>query len=277
MNQLHESIESFAHKLTSLQDSALEKPWKWGSYDSEGVRFGIFRIIEMLDALAAKSGKSFAANETQGYLAAYRGAYWDLQSLLWGVSETQALQKPSEEDWDLRTTLAHIVGAELGFLGVLRFALENHRAGSWSADLKMTEADYDRLLKMDEATYIQLMESGLELLRMAHRDVHKEIISTFIEINEDELDLPSKYWEDESLPIRFRLGRFPSHMRQHTIQAEKTLVANGGPMSENRLLLRQVFRAFASIRIEYGQFSGEEITAVVSLIEDVQKALNAEN
>jgi hypothetical protein len=67
------------------------------------------------------------------------------------------------------------------------------------------------------------------------------------DISDAELDLPSKYWEEEPYPLRFRLGRFASHMRQHTIQIEKTLPTVGFPPTEGQLLVRQIFNRFAEV------------------------------
>jgi hypothetical protein len=46
---------------------------------------------------------------------------------------------------------------------------------------------------------------------------------------------------------RFRLHRFDSHLRQHTVQVEKTLVALGRGPSEARRLLRLIHAALAEV------------------------------
>jgi hypothetical protein len=47
--------------------------------------------------------------------------------------------------------------------------------------------------------------------------------------------------------MRFRLHRFDSHMRQHTIHAEKTLTALLGPPPETQRLLRLIYQAWAEV------------------------------
>ena len=49
------------------------------------------------------------------------------------------------------------------------------------------------------------------------------------------------------MPLEFRLHRFSSHMRQHTIQVEKTLVMLGCPPSETWRLLRIIYSALAAV------------------------------
>jgi hypothetical protein len=47
------------------------------------------------------------------------------------------------------------------------------------------------------------------------------------------------------MSLQFRLHRFDSHLRQHSVQAEKALAALDGPPSEARRLLRLVYAALA--------------------------------
>ena len=91
------------------------------------------------------------------------------------------------------------------------------------------------------------MDSPLSILRREHRLFHERVLAELSGIKDAELDLPSKYWEAETHPLRLRLGRFASHMRQHTIQIEKTLPATGRPLNETRLLVRRIFNRLAAI------------------------------
>ena len=49
------------------------------------------------------------------------------------------------------------------------------------------------------------------------------------------------------MPIEFRLHRFDAHLRQHTIQVEKTLLAVLGFPSEAKQLVRIVCAALADV------------------------------
>lgn len=267
------NIENFAGLLLAQPDSVLGKKWGWGSYESEGVRFGILRIIEMLVEYNARVRGGKPDVETARYLADYREAYWDLQSVLTGLSDMDAGRAPVQGEWDVRTTLAHILGGELGFQGVMQFALEHHRAGTWSEISKITEDDWDRLLDLTEEQYEVLMAGTLSMLRQEHRRRHEEILGVFDTLTTNELDLPSKYWEAETYPLRFRLGRFASHLRQHTVQIEKTLTALDIRTSENRMLVRHLYRAFAALPLEGLSSADEDVIAGV--ITQVREAVEA--
>ena len=49
------------------------------------------------------------------------------------------------------------------------------------------------------------------------------------------------------MPLRFRLHRYDSHLRQHTIQVEKILATIGQPLNEAKRLLRLTYHALAEV------------------------------
>ena len=66
-----------------------------------------------------------------------------------------------------------------------------------------------------------------------HRQLHSQIIDEFSRITDEELDLPSTFWEETRFPIRHRLHRYEAHFVQHTVQIDKTLVAIGQASNES--------------------------------------------
>jgi hypothetical protein len=61
-----------------------------------------------------------------------------------------------------------------------------------------------------------------------------------------EMDETSPFWDGER-PNRFRLGRFESHLRQHTIQTEKAIQVVIGAPREVERLLRLLARATGEV------------------------------
>jgi hypothetical protein len=61
------------------------------------------------------------------------------------------------------------------------------------------------------------------------------------------LAVGSWWWEDEPYSIEFRLHRFDSHLRQHTVQVEKTLAMLGLAPNEAKRLLRLIYNALAEV------------------------------
>ena len=54
------------------------------------------------------------------------------------------------------------------------------------------------------------------------------------------------------MPLRFRLHRFEEHLRQHTIQLDKTLLGIGRPPTEAHRLVRNIYNALADVEMERG-------------------------
>jgi hypothetical protein len=77
--------------------------------------------------------------------------------------------------------------------------------------------------------------------------LHRRVLSEFAGIKESELDAPAVFWESEPMLVEFRLHRFDSHLRQHTIQVEKTLGLLGLYSNEAKRLLRLIYNALADV------------------------------
>jgi hypothetical protein len=246
---LLQAVEQFADTTRGVPDADLDREWAWGAYDSEGVRFALFRTYEELRELAAniateRPALGLAPSTAQRILAQYHAAYRDLQVVLLGIADAEANLAPAVGEWPVQQIVAHVVGAELGFYGAIKYALDRHRSGDERSAEIPAEA-WEPMIGMDEAAYEAMMSSPLTDLQSRHSTFHDRILETFSNIGDAELALPSVYWEGYELSLRFRLHRFDSHLRQHTIQAEKTLSLIGYPFNEAKGLLRLIFAALA--------------------------------
>ena len=79
----------------------------------------------------------------------------------------------------------------------------------------------------------------------ASNQVHDRVLAEFSDISDEELALPSMYWEGYEMSLRFRLHRFDSHLSQHIVQLDKTLPKIGYTPTEAKRLLRLIFAALA--------------------------------
>jgi uncharacterized damage-inducible protein DinB len=232
------AIESFDRRLRSIDDRSLEAFWAWEAYDEEGVRFGILRTteevadaaIEIAARRAAAAGPSRAERILGRYLVAWRE--------LWSVADRAdaALDTPPQEgEWPLRTILDHLVEADLGFLVTIRNGLDHLRAGT-PPRLPGSDEQWLALAEVDEPAWRAAFDGSLDDIRAFHRASRDRIVERFAGLTDDELAATSPFWDGER-PNRFRLGRFESHLRQHTIQTEKAVQAiNGAPREVERLL-----------------------------------------
>lgn len=250
-NPTAKSIKRFSELVWALPDSELERDWAWGSYKSEGIRFVYFRAYEDLRDLAVQIGHQRAISgepwsDAQRILAQYHAAYRDLQAVLLGVENQYYEIPPAEGEWSVRRVLAHVVGADMGFYVAIKFALDRYQQGA------------DPLIEIEDETWLEIMgleddevdakmAEALPGLQSFHEELHQRIMTDFSGITDYELEKPSRYWEDEMYSLRFRLHRFDAHVRQHTIQMEKTLQVLGHVPGESEMLLRLIFAALAQL------------------------------
>lgn len=244
--RLTRAVENFAALMLPLSEKDLESEWKWKDHDEEGIRFAFFVTLQELRHLAViLSTLRPKPTPAQHILSQYHAAYMDLQAALIGVSPEGEDKAPAEGEWSVRRAYAHILGTDIGFTSVVRYALEGHRAGSWKPE-RMSDEDEIRIIGMSEAEYETLTGGPLEGMLAYHREFHAEIINEFSRITDGELDLPSTFWEETRFPIRHRLHRYEAHFAQHTIQIDKTLVAIGRAPRESKRLIRKLYAALAA-------------------------------
>jgi len=248
--ELQSAVERFARLAASLTDADLERPWTWGDYD-EGVRFAFFRTCESLRDLAVRLADErrkavLPQTQAQHILAQYLSAFNDMEAVVLGVTDEQAVQLPAEGEWPLRTVLRHFVKAEGTFFAITNYALERARAND-GRPLALSDEGWEAFWAGDP--YKALAESGSfsEILAY-YRGLHKRVLEAFAGVSDSELDEPVVFWESQPMPVRFRLHRFESHLRQHTIQMDKALVALGLASGEARRLVRMVYAGLAEVQ-----------------------------
>jgi len=243
------AVDEFALVTQGISDSDLDREWAWGAYDSEGVRFAFFRTYEELRELAAKtaherSARGLLVSTVHHILAQHHRAYRDLQAALLGVDQNTANLAPAEGQWPVRRIVAHIVGAEMGFTVAVQYALDRERSGV-GEPARIPDEEWESILGEDLASLEAILDGPLEEIRSYHEALHRKNLREFAGISEGELEVPSLYWEDAAMSLRFRLHRFDSHLRQHIVQVDKTLVALAHQRSEACRLLRLIYSALA--------------------------------
>jgi len=243
--KLLRAVEEFTTLMLPLSEKDLEREWRWKDHDEEGIRFAFFVTLQELRQLAVTlSTLRTKPTPAQHILRQYHAAYMDLQAALLGLSPEDAERAPADGEWPVRRVYAHILGAEINFTITVRYALEKHRAGTWTPE-RMSDEDEYRLAGMSEEQYRALSRGPLEEMLAYHREFHRATIEEFSKITDTELDLPSTFWEETRFPIRHRLHRYEAHFAQHTVQIDKTLAAIGQAPSESKRLVRKIQAALA--------------------------------
>lgn len=246
-SHLQQAVMDFTALMLHLSETDLEREWKWKDHDEEGIRFAFFVTLQELRHLAVTlSTRLPQPTPAQHILSHYHAAYMDLQAAILGITNEDAEREPAEGEWSVKRAYAHMLGTEFNFSLTIRYALEKHRAGTWTPE-PMSDEDADRLVGIADEDYKSLTNGPFDGMVTYHKGLHSKIVEEFRTISDQELDLPSTFWEETRFPIQHRLHRFEAHFTQHTIQIDKTLVSIGLPPPESRRLLRKVYAALAEV------------------------------
>jgi hypothetical protein len=128
---LSQAVERFAQITLPATKEDLERLWAWGSYDSEGVHFAMFRTYEELRELAARLAAERIScgqpiTSAQRILGVYHQADRDLQAAVLGIDDETAEQPPAEGQWTVQKAYAHLTRGDIGFYVLVSYALSQH-------------------------------------------------------------------------------------------------------------------------------------------------------
>jgi uncharacterized damage-inducible protein DinB len=268
---LAEVVERFASATHGWSDATLEETWQWQTHE-RGVRGTFFQVYEELCKLATSTATARAEGgptmtTAQRVLAQHQMAYRELLAALIGVDDELLDAPPAEGEWPPRKVLEHIITVEAMFFAVTQHALEGGRRGEPPRKIKRPEMEAP-VGGFDEFRQAIGSASLADILGR-YEALHRRVLQELADIREDKLDTPSLWWEGRELPVQFRLHRLHSHLRQHRIQAEKTLDALGYQLTEVRQLLRMIYGALAEVEgavIGAGEVAVEECDALAAEI-----------
>lgn len=247
---LQQAVGALAAATQALSDADMGQPWAWGPHQ-EGVRFALIGAYHELRDLAvrlAAERRRHGPPQTmaQHALAQYQAAYRDLQAVLLGVTADMYDTEPAPGAWQLRYVLGHTAATERVFFTLVHYALQRAREDE-ERPLQLPEGEVERVVGSRD-DFVTLMENGtLAEMWDFYERLHARALAEFVGISDAEMETRSLWWEGIEYTLHHRLHRFDAHLRQHTVQAEKTLAAIGHPPNEAQRLLRLVYQALAEV------------------------------
>jgi hypothetical protein len=168
---------------------------------------------------------------------------------------------PKDGEWPVREVILHMLGAECGFLGTVRYALDPNRP----ADEDEAGDRWPTWRKEHGYAAPVSLPGGIVDVRNAMFEIHRRVLRELEDLRDEELEKPAGFW-DGLKPIRFRMHRFEAHMIQHTIQVDKTLEwIRRGP-TEARRLGRVLYRDLAAVEMlshGFGKHERDEVAKTI--------------
>lgn len=245
--ELVASIERFASAIASMDEHALETALaeppnadpRWQSF-AEYPREMMFVAYQRLCELAVRTAGHRATDHppslAQRILGQHQLAYRDLTGALVDVPDDMLDREPTAGEYSIRATLSHMLMAESGFRMAIEWALQQRGAAQLTPDQFDSR---DALLRSrDQFPF----EGDLASFHATFAHVHGLALHAFSGMPDADLDLPMIWW-DGVMPIRDLLLGFNSHMREHIVQLDKTILGIGHTVTEGARLARLVHRA----------------------------------
>jgi hypothetical protein len=231
--------------LLAIPEAALPRPWTWIGGSEEEVRYGVYRAAEALEQAEIEARHAASASDAEERSAARivgpsTAARWDLHGLLLPLEEARLDADPGGGEWSLRLVLGHVIASQRAYgWGTAWWQANEHDARDPGLPPGVPEAFWAN--QPDEATTeaagtVDELRERLD----ATLDLSAERLAG---LPDDRLALGAR-WSGFPVTVGFRLGRWSSHIREHTIQVEKTLAMLGRVPSEPERLVRVVLSAY---------------------------------
>jgi hypothetical protein len=232
--------------MLAVPDAALEGAWRWRPDDPDDadVRYGLYRIHEALEEAVAAVARGRAAlggdrvAPAVPKLATATLARWALHGALAPLLAGELDADPGGGEWSVRQTLGHVITSQRSYGWTSAWFLS--RAGTPDAGQKVPEG---ALPDLDEEA--EGIGSPAEI-RARLDGLLDAAAERFGGLDEAALAAPG-WWSGLPVTIDFRLGRLGSHIREHTIQVDKTLVMVGRPLTEVERLVRLASESFGRL------------------------------
>jgi uncharacterized damage-inducible protein DinB len=266
MPTVTQAVEALVRATVELSDADMDREWVWREYDEEGLRFVLLLAQHELRDLAVRLAamRPRSPSQAQRILGQYHHAYRDLTGALTGLRDQDLDRVPREGEWAVREVIAHMLGAEYGFLSVIQYELAPDRP----RDPK--EAEERNSSWRDDHGYRapKTLDGGVADVLNALFEIHRRVLRELDGLSDAQLERDATFWDGEK-PIRFRMHRFEAHMIQHTIQVDKTLEWIGRAPTEARRLVRVLYRDLAAVEmLASAEFGQKERDAVAKAIGD---------
>lgn len=268
-----------AEDVLAISERALARDWAWiGNGGETEVRYGVYRALEALERGEIDARSIVAAADARETKAALivgpaTAARWDLHGLLVALPDGTLDEDPGGGEWTLRRTVGHVISGQRGYGWGTTWWL----AGGYDA------ADLTRPRVIPDDAFEGLPDEDVEgegsgaAIRGRLDAILDLCVERLAGLPDERLGQGAR-WSGFPVTIAFRLGRWSSHIREHTVQVEKTLAMLGRTPTEPERLARLVLAAYG--RAESAAFGRDPadpavMAAVVRIADAAAEARDA--
>ncbi|HYU49936.1 MAG TPA: DinB family protein [Candidatus Limnocylindria bacterium] len=265
---IHEAraeLPAIVADILAIPESALVRPWPWIGGGEEEVRYGIYRLHELFERAGIEAVRAIRAAGRDGGAAAdivapATAARWDLHGLLASLSDADIDADPGGGEWTIRRTLGHAINAQRAYAW----------STAWWQERGFRLDDPDLPPSIGDALGVTLPDEETAESAGSLHDIRARLDAILDLAGERLAGLPDDRlghgarWSGFAVPVSFRLARWASHLREHTIQLEKTLVMLGRTPSELERLVRLTLAAYGRAEAAvFGQPDADDAAGVI--------------
>jgi hypothetical protein len=272
------AVAEAAAVFLAVPDELLTRTWLFRGVDTEdGVRYGMYRGAETVEAASAELEAALAGAPARApaaiRIAPSTIARWGLQGRLIALDDTVLDPVARDGEWTVRRTLGHVIDGQRSYGWFTRWWLSlppgERRPSRPTADAEAaSERDLPGEIAEGEGTLLEL-RSRLDA-------VLDEWALRFAGLDSATL-AASASWAGVAVDIDFRLGRWASHIAEHTIQIDKTLDWLGYQPTEPARIVRQLFEAWGRLEARLFPVAPDGTEAVIApIIEQMSEMLVGE-
>jgi uncharacterized damage-inducible protein DinB len=242
------AVAGVAADHVSIPDAALPKQWLWQGHDhGDGVRYGMYRAAETIEAADAALEVALAEAPVRPP-AAVRGApatiaRWALHGRLAALDDAVLDRVARDGEWTIRQTLAHIVDAQRSYGWFTRWWLRQPLGEGRPA--RVTD-DAEAASMVDLPGEEAEGAGSLAEIRSRLDHVLDEWALRYADLDATALAARAT-WAGVPVDIDFRIGRWASHIREHTVQVDKTLDWLGYSPTEPARIVRDLYAAWGRL------------------------------
>ncbi|MBI3749788.1 MAG: DinB family protein [Chloroflexi bacterium] len=258
-------VRATVDDILAIPEASLPHPWSWIGGSEEEVRYGAYRVHELYERAEIEARRSLAGRGYDGGLAAdliapSGAARWDLHGVLAPLSASDLDADPGGGEWSIRRTLGHVISGQRAYGWVT----------AWWQERGCAIDDPDLPAAAPEEVYAGLpdedgpeMAGSLDDLRDRLDAILDLSAACLAGLSEDRLAHATR-WSGFAVTVGFRIGRWSIHLREHTIQVEKTLARLGRTPTEPERLARLAFAAYGRAEaVVFGQPGADAAAGII--------------
>ena len=258
-------VVAAARDLLAIPEAALSRPWGWIGGSEEEVRYGAYRAAEALEqaeleARALASAADAAERKAARMIGPATATRWELHGLLLPLDEVLLDADPGGGEWSIRLVLGHTIASQRGYgWGSAWWQAHPHDVRDPLLPRGVPESYVETF--PDEAT--TEAAGTMDDLRGRLDGVLDLMTERLAGLPDDRLDLGAR-WSGFPVTVGFRFGRWSSHIREHTIQVEKTFIPLGHAPHEPARLVRNLLGAYGRAEsVVFGRVGVDDAVARV--------------